>query len=115
MSICRNVGLCLALAVLPLLASAQQKARPDPADPKISVPTVVYVSSLKQYRPLGDEQIVSWKATNDLVEKIGGWRVYAKEAREPEPTVEQPGRPSQRPAPQTRPPAQGGHSGHKMN
>ena len=105
----------VALTALPALAVAQQTARPDPADPRVSVPPVVYVSPLMQYQPLGDEQVTSWKAANDLVEKIGGWRVYTKEAQEPTSATEQAGRPSGQPAPQTNPPAQGGHSGHQMN
>ena len=105
----------LAAMALPAPAFAQQKSRPDPADPKVSVPPVIYVSPLKQYQPLGDEQVTSWKAANDLVETIGGWRVYAKEAQEPGATAEQPVRPTQQPAPQPKPPTQGGHSGHKMN
>lgn len=108
---------CLYLVVMatPASACAQQKARPDPADPKVSVPPVIYVSPLRQYQPLGDEQVTSWKAANELVEKIGGWRVYSKEAQEPAPGAGQPARTVQPSAPQTKPPAQGGHSGHKMN
>ncbi len=109
------VGLCLAAMALPAPGFAQQKARPDPADPKISVPTVIYVSPLQQYRPLGDEQVTPWQASNELVEKIGGWRVYAKEAQEPEPAASQPGRPTLQPALPAKPPAAGGHAGHKMN
>ena len=107
-------GLCFAALALPALAIAQQKARPDPADPTASVPPVIYVSPFKQYQPLGDEQVTAWKAANDLVEKIGGWRVYAREAQEPAPAAGQPARPGQPPAPQTKPPAQGGHTGHHM-
>jgi len=104
----------LAAMALPAPACAQQQARPDPADPKVSVPPVIYVSPLKQYQPLGDEPVTSWKAANDLVEKIGGWQVYAKEAQEPAPAAGQPARPAQPPAPQMNPPTQGGHSGHPM-
>ena len=82
-------GLCFAALALPALAIAQQKARPDPADPKVSVAPVIYVSPLKQYQPLGDEQVTSWKAANDLVEKIGGWQVYAREAQAPAPAADQ--------------------------
>ena len=109
--------ICCYLAAMALHAPAfaQNKARPDPADPRVSVPPVIYVSPFKQYQPLGDEAVTSWKDANDLVEKIGGWRVYTKEAQEPTSATEQAGRPSGQPAPQTNPPAQGGHSGHKMN
>jgi hypothetical protein len=104
----------LAAMALPLAAFAQQKARPDPTDPKVSVAPVIYVSPLTKYQPLGEEQVTSWKAANDLVEKIGGWRVYTKEAQEPAPGAGQPAGKDQQPAPQTKPPTQGGHSGHSM-
>ena len=114
MKLLQVTALYLAAMALPALAFAQQKARPDPADSNVSVPPVIYVSPLKQYQPLGDEPVTSWKAANDLVEKIGGWQVYAKEAQEPAPGAGQPARPVQPPAPQTKPPTQGGHSGHSM-
>lgn len=105
---------CIAAFAFPALAIAQQTARPDPADPRVSVPPVIYVSPLKQYQPLGDEQVTSWKAANELVEKIGGWQVYAKEAQAPAPAADQSARPDQPPAPKTKPSTQGGHSGHQM-
>lgn len=107
-------ALCLAALALPALAIAQQKARPDPADPKVSVPPVIYVSPIKQYQPLGDEQVTAWKAANDLVEKIGGWQVYAREAQAPAPAADQSARPVQPSAPPAKPPTQSGHSGHQM-
>ena len=107
---------CLYVAAMALAAPAfaQQTTRPDPADPKVSVPPVIYVSPLKQYQPLGDEPVTSWKAANELVEKIGGWQVYAKEAQAPAPAADQSVRPVQPPVPQVKPPTQGGHSGHPM-
>jgi len=115
MKLLRTIGLSLAAMALPALGFAQQQARPDPADPRSSAPSISYVSPLQQYHPLGDEQVTSWKAANDLVEKIGGWRIYAKEAQEPEPAAEQAGRPYQPSAPPAKSPTQGGHSGHQMN
>ncbi len=107
---------CLYVAAMALAAPAlaQQTARPDPADPKVSVPPVIYVSPLKQYQPLGDEQVTSWKAANELVEKIGGWQVYAKEAQAPAPAADQSAKPVQPSVPQIKPTTQGGHSGHQM-
>ena len=109
--------ICCYLAAMALSAPAfaQNKARPDPADPRVSVPPVIYVSPFKQYQPLGDEAVTSWKAANDLVGKIGGWQVYAKEAQEPAPAAGQPNPRDQQPEPQAKPPAHSGHSGHKMN
>ena len=59
-------------------------AAPDPANAQAPVPPIQYRSPFRDYRPLGDDKLLSWKASNDEVAKIGGWRVYAKEAREPQ-------------------------------
>lgn len=45
----------------------------------------VYHSALTGYRSFRDEKVSSWRASNDNVARIGGWRAYMKEAREPAP------------------------------
>ncbi len=47
---------------------------------------VNYTSPVADYQPFVDEKITSWKAANDKVGQIGGWRAYAKEAQQPENT-----------------------------
>ena len=110
----------LAATLLATLAAqaqpAAKTARPDPLDPKASVPALSYVSSFSQYRLLGDEKPVSWRDANDTVTRIGGWRVYAREAQQPDPA------PAAKPADAasaTKPnepakPMPAGHGGHKM-
>ena len=49
------------------------------------VPVAVYQSALGGYRAFQDEKVSSWQTSNDKVARIGGWRAYAREAREPEP------------------------------
>ena len=119
----------LAAALLATLTAqaqpAPKAARPDPLDPKASVPALRYESSFSQYRKLGDEKPVSWRDANDTVTRIGGWRVYAREAQQPDPA------PAAKPAdaaPATKPvdaapaakpsesamPMPAGHGGHKM-
>ena len=92
-----------------------------------SVPALSYESSFSQYRRLGDEKPVSWRDANDTVTRIGGWRVYAREAQQldPAPAVK-PGdaAPATKPvdaAPAAKPndpakpmPMPAGHGGHKM-
>ncbi len=78
--------------------------RPDPLDPKARVPAVSYQSPFAQYRRLGDEKLLSWREANDTVASVGGWRVYAREAQQAEPS------PAARPASA---PAPAGHSGHQ--
>ena len=109
----------LATLLATLTAQAQpaaKAARPDPLDPKASVPALSYESSFSQYRRLGDEKPVSWRDANDTVTRIGGWRVYAREAQQPDPA------PATKPvdaAPAAKPsdsakPMPAGHGGHKM-
>ncbi|MBL8525752.1 MAG: hypothetical protein JNN20_18880 [Betaproteobacteria bacterium] len=57
-------------------------AAPDPTDARAAVPIVQYRSPFHDYRPLGDNKPLAWKAANDEVQRIGGWRAYAKEASE---------------------------------
>ncbi len=57
-------------------------AEPEPATAASSaaVPAIQYQSPFKDYRALGEDKRIPWKAANDEVGKIGGWRVYAREA-----------------------------------
>ena len=121
--------LSVALAAPALAQSMPPSARPDPLDPKASVPASRYSSSLAQHRSGGDAKPVSWKEANDAVARIGGWRVYAREAQQPEPAsaakpataapmpnpAVMPAEPAQtQPAGPTGPSSHGGHSGHKQ-
>jgi hypothetical protein len=67
-------------------ANPAPTARPDPLDAKASVPALSYRSSFSRYRGLGDDKSVTWREANDAVGRIGGWRVYAREAQQPEST-----------------------------
>ncbi len=75
---------CLVATLAAQAQPAAKAARPDPLDPKASVPALRYESSFAQYRRLGDEKPVSWRDANDTVTRIGGWRVYAREAQQPD-------------------------------
>ena len=58
--------------------------RADPLDAKAPVPAATYASPLAGYRRLGDDKRVSWKDANETVNRIGGWRVYTREAQQPD-------------------------------
>jgi hypothetical protein len=47
-------------------------------------PKITFKSTLENYKPYSDEKPGGWKAANDQVGRIGGWRTYLKEANEPE-------------------------------
>ncbi len=72
-------------APTPAPAAAPATARADPLDPKATVPALRYVSAFAQFRGIGDEPPVSWREANDAVARIGGWRVYLREAQQPAP------------------------------
>ena len=55
----------------------------------IAQTTVSYTSPIADYQPFVDEKVTSWKAANDKVGLIGGWRAYAKEAQQPDNTPTQ--------------------------
>jgi hypothetical protein len=64
-----------------------------------------YRSAFTHYQKFSDQPTLSWREANDTVDKIGGWRFYAKEATLPDaaeastdhkthPQVEEPVKPS---------------------
>lgn len=65
-------------------ALAQPASRPDPLDAQASVPTARHESALQRYRGGGAVEVGDWKAANDTVTRIGGWRSYLREAARPE-------------------------------
>jgi hypothetical protein len=74
---------------------AAPTAHPDPKDVEAPVPAAQYRSAMSGYRPWRDQAVGDWRALNDNVGRIGGWRTYLRQAHEPEPTPQ--------PAPQSTP------------
>lgn len=73
-----RLSLAASLVVLVSAAQAQTTTQPTPPTP--------YATAFKDYKPYTDEPVTSWKAANDEVARIGGWREYAKQAQQPENT-----------------------------
>jgi hypothetical protein len=46
-----------------------------------------YESVFARYKSYRDEKTGSWLAANETVDRIGGWRAYAREAQQPEVTA----------------------------
>jgi hypothetical protein len=67
-----------------LAQEANSQPLPDPVDAQIAAPPLIYISSLKDYHPFGDQKVESWKELNDNVARVGGWRAYARQAQEPD-------------------------------
>ena len=118
-SLGRTIGLAGLLVLAALAAQAQspaRSARPDPLDPKASVPPLVYASSLKPGTAAAADKPLGWREANDTVARIGGWRVYAREAQQPDPADAAKPAPTSLPPPATdsAKPMPAGHAGHKM-
>ena len=62
----------------------------DPLDPQAKVAALVYQSSLARYRPYRDAKPTGWREANDTVNRIGGWRAYAREAQQADTAGDQP-------------------------
>lgn len=107
---------------------AQTSSRLDPADPGLVGAPIRYESVFKGYRSFGEEKVVSWRATNDLVQKLGGWQAFARDKVPDIPPVTAPADESAPKAPETTPAQQpaskapvtssppakpGGHGGHR--
>jgi hypothetical protein len=86
---------------------APAASRPDPLDPQAKVPVLKYESSLRAPRRSADDKPVSWREANDTVARIGGWRVYAREAQQAEPAATPASSAVAKPMPHH------GHGGHK--
>ena len=80
----------LLVAALTAAASCAAQTKPDPLDATAKVPALKFSSSLSGFRGFGDDKPVPWKEANDKTARIGGWRTYAREAREPSPAASTP-------------------------
>ena len=103
----------LALCTCAVLAQSA-RGRADPLDAAASVPSGRHESALKSYRRFDQVQAVPWRQANDTVERIGGWRSYAREASQAPAAAAPAAPPTSAPAPRTEAgkPAPG-HDGHK--
>ena len=101
----------LLLAILSILATAAS-AQAERPSPPTTMPA--FRSALEGYRPFADEQPAPWRASNDTVGRIGGWRAYAREAA-PGGGADPAAAPAAPTASGTRPatPAANPHGGHK--
>ena len=95
-TICFALAACIAGS-----AAAQAPSRPDPADPKAAAPARPYESAFKDYRPYIDPDVARWREVNDEVGRLNGHLGHV------------PQQPGVGAKPVAKPPAQGGHGGHK--
>lgn len=63
---------CAAMAAPPGVPAATLAAAPEPR----------YVSAWQGYRGWSDAANPGWRASNDTVARVGGWRAYLRQVRE---------------------------------
>ena len=76
----------VAAAALGAMLSSAAYAQPTAITPTSasSEKSVASPSVFDGYKPFTDEPPGNWKAANDNVAQIGGWREYAKQAQQPD-------------------------------
>jgi len=84
----------VALGFLAVNAAAQMPhnhAAMGGAAPTASVPVAPpaanglrYESVFARYKSYRDEKTGAWREANETVERVGGWRAYAREAQQPD-------------------------------
>ena len=64
------------------IAAAQTPALASATPEVANAAAVPYRSAFEGYKPYTEDKLLNWKEVNDTTGRIGGWRVYAKEARQ---------------------------------
>ena len=91
----------LGLTTLAVAAQTAPAARGAPASAAAAAAVrAPYRSVFTDYRGMSEQPLAPWRASNDTVGTIGGWRAYARESQ---------GQPAAPPKPA---PRSGGHAGH---
>ena len=49
----------------------------------LELPPLYFLSTFTHYQRFSEQPLLPWREANDAVEKIGGWRFYAREATLP--------------------------------
>jgi hypothetical protein len=78
-------------------------ARPSAWQAEASVPALRHESAFSTYRPHVETPVGDWRAANEAVNRIGGWRAYGREAGAPLQPLPPPQRDGARPAGNTTP------------
>lgn len=79
------------LLILVSLLMVSAYAQPDETKNLAQPIHLEYRSILTQYQVYREQTLTPWVAANDTVARIGGWRIYAKEAQQaasPQPAAE---------------------------
>lgn len=78
----RAIAAALWLAGMATAVTAQQSG-PSPAQAASAAPARAnsYRSAFEGYRTFNDQGLLSWRESNNVVGRIGGWQAYAREGQ----------------------------------
>ena len=62
-------------------AQTNMPAPPDLAASAVGATPAPFKSAFEGYQTYSDDKMTNWRAANDEVARIGGWREYAKQAQ----------------------------------
>lgn len=82
LALCALCCLGLAARAQPVGPSASLSPPGEPTRAEAAAPRLIYRSPFEGYRPHRDITPGPWRAMNDEVARIGGWKAYAREAHE---------------------------------
>jgi hypothetical protein len=69
------------LTLLAALGGLSPLAAGQPSSTSRTAPSR-YESAFADYRRFNDQSVGDWRASNDLVLRIGGWQAYARESQD---------------------------------
>jgi len=75
------VALAMSIGLAPTATAQPSASKPTTAEAGAGL----YQSVFSGYRRYGDEPVVPWKQSNEVVGRIGGWKAYTQEAAAPRP------------------------------
>ncbi|MDI1348866.1 hypothetical protein [Aquabacterium sp.] len=79
-----QLPLTLAMFASAVAAQTPTVSQTNEANPLLARP-LQYRSLISTYEPYNDQAVRPWREANDRVQRIGGWRTYAKEVSDKAP------------------------------
>ena len=81
----------LTLAAMSAVADPVKSA--DPANPQATVRPLVHRSTMAGRTAPDHPELADWRAVNERVRAVGGWKAYLKQAQMPDPAPASPASP----------------------
>ena len=74
------LGLALTITSVMAEDSKESAVSNEPLNANVAIQPLRYETPFVNYRSYQETPVASWRGVNDEVGRIGGWKVYAREA-----------------------------------